>query len=107
VGSLLDGIETAPPPGKASKPASSGGSAQKIKLTLAFVGLAVGGVLIAWNAGVFGDGTAATPANAAASGTPIAPSNPAPAVRKVDPPKAITEQRPQAPQNELIEQRTR
>lgn len=62
MGSLLEGIDTSAPAGK-SKAAVSGGreAAKTIKLVVAIVGLLIGGVLIAWNIGVFGNSDAPKP----------------------------------------------
>jgi hypothetical protein len=55
VGSLLEGIETTP--ASASSKAKAGGSeaAKTVKLAIAIGGLLIGGALIAWNMGVFGN----------------------------------------------------
>ena len=103
MGSLLDGIETAPAPSRPSKSVQTD-SAKKVKLAVAIAGLAVGGALIAWNFGLF-SGTPLPPAPAPA--TPLAPSAAPPQVRKVDPPRAIDAPQVNQPTNELIEQRSR
>lgn len=105
MGSLMDGIEIGPAGAKQGKNAtSSSDGAKYVKLAIAGVGLVVGGALIAWNLGWFGE---AVPPQSAAAATPLAPSSPPPTVRKVAPPRAIDAPQVRQPQNELIEQGSR
>lgn len=95
MGSLMDGIEVADVKQKASKAAASASEPTKtIKLAVAIVGLLVGGVLIAWNLGVFGGPeAAAVDKNLAADPQPqTAPASAAPTPRNVPPPLTGAEQ---------------
>jgi hypothetical protein len=94
VGSLMDGIEVSPTKQKAA--ASSSESTKTIKLVVAIVGLLVGGVLIAWNAGVFGSPEAATVDKSIAE-TPQATPAPVAAPRAPAPPPMIGAEAPQKP----------
>ena len=66
MGSLLEGIETAPPKASAKRGPEA---AKTIKLAIAIGGLLIGGVLIAWNVGLFdfGEKVANSPQAGAAS----------------------------------------
>lgn len=103
MGSLLDGIDVAQAKGKVAPVAAATDKAKTVKLALAVCGLMIGGVLIAWNLGAFGE--AKPPVTAAAAEQ--APANAPPVVQKVNPPRALEAQQPSRPTNQLIEQSSR
>jgi len=73
VGSLLEGIDTAPAKGKDAG-ASRADDTKKVKLIVAAVCLVVGVGLIAWNMGLFGRPSESSPAPTAGGSAAPDPS---------------------------------